>query len=159
MHFKKMESQDLEFLNQVRNLVAKEFLHDSRTFTIEETRRWYQETNPDFYMIWKEETLIGYFRLSNFSRANNNIYIGADIHPAHQGKGHAYQAYTMFIPKLFNMYDLHKISLEVLATNTRAINLYKRLGFVQEGIKREEVLKDGAYVDSIIMSILRNDRK
>ena len=47
--------------------------------------------------------------------------------------------------------------MEVLATNQRAINLYKKLGFDYEGTKRQEVLKGGVYVDSIIMSILKQD--
>jgi len=157
MHFKKLQEEDLAFLSEVRNLVAKEFLHDSRTFTLEETQQWYQKTNPDYYVIRDNEERLGYFRLSNYSEANRNIYIGADIHPKHQGKKYAYQAYREFLPKIFSMYDLHKISLEVLSTNTRAINFYKKIGFVQEGIKREEILKDGAYVDSIVMSILRNE--
>ena len=52
MHFKKLQEEDLAFLSEVRNLVAKEFLHDSRTFTLEETQQWYQKTNPDYYVIW-----------------------------------------------------------------------------------------------------------
>jgi RimJ/RimL family protein N-acetyltransferase len=38
-----------------------------------------------------------------------------------------------------------------------AYNLYKKLGFVDEGIKRQEVLKNGVYVDSVIMSMLRSE--
>ena len=64
-----------------------------------------------------------------------------------------------FIPHLFEKLDLHKISLEVLATNNRAINLYKKVGFKEEGTKREEILKKDQWVDSIIMSILKPEWK
>jgi RimJ/RimL family protein N-acetyltransferase len=45
----------------------------------------------------------------------------------------------------------------VLGSNSRAINLYYKLGFVKEGVKRQEVLKGTEYVDSIIMSILKSE--
>ena len=58
---------------------------------------------------------------------------------------------------LFKRNDLNKIYLEVLANNSRAIHLYEKLGFVLEGIKREDVLKNNQYIDSKIMSILKKE--
>jgi RimJ/RimL family protein N-acetyltransferase len=160
MKYTKICLYDLPFLRGVRNLYAEEFLHDSRTFTFEQTHHWFVSTKPNFWVIWEEDERVGYFRLSNYSKENHNIYIGADIHPAFAGKGLGYKAYKEFMEFLFSNeseYDLNKISLEVLATNSRAIHLYKKLGFVQEGCKRQEVLKGDTYVDSIIMSILKKD--
>ena len=159
MNFTRITQDDLEFLNQVRNLYASEYLHDSRTFTLEETKNWYLLSKPDYRIIWEDEKRVGYFRLSNYSKVNNNIYIGADIHPTYANKGIGYRAYTQFIPMLFEENNLNKISLEVLSTNKRAIHLYKKLGFLVEGIKREETLKNGVYIDSIIMSILKKEIK
>jgi RimJ/RimL family protein N-acetyltransferase len=159
MKFTKITFEDLAFLNGVRNLYAEEFLHDSRTFSLFETHGWFHRFNPDYWIIWEGEERAGYFRLSNHSKENRNIYIGADIHPGFAGIGLGYKSYKEFLNFLFNEgeYDLHKVSLEVLATNTRAIHLYKKLGFVQEGCKRQEVLKGDTYVDSIIMSILKDE--
>jgi RimJ/RimL family protein N-acetyltransferase len=155
--FKKIGLNDLEFLNKVRNEYAKEYLHDSRTFTLEETKNWYYKSNPEFWMIILDNNTVGYFRLSNYSKENKSIYIGADIAKEYTGKGIAKDAYNKFIPYAFTIYNLNKISLEVLGTNERAINLYNKLGFVKEGVKREEVLKNGIWVDSIIMSILKSE--
>ncbi len=47
---------------------------------------------------------------------------------------------------------IEKVSLGVLATNHRAIALYKKLGFVEEGRKIKEVkLYDNEYIDDILM--------
>ena len=157
LSFRRIEYNDLQFINNTRNQYAKEYLHDSRTFDIVETNNWYVTTKPDFWMITNKGGNIGYFRLSNHSIENKNIYIGADIASEFTGKGFAKEAYKLFIPFLFDLYNLNKISLEVLSTNERAINLYNKLGFKQEGIKRQEILKEDKFVDSIIMSILKEE--
>ena len=47
-----------------------------------------------------------------------------------------------------------RVELDVYATNTRAIALYERLGFVHEGVKRRTRKLDGAYDDGVIMGLL-----
>lgn len=48
-----------------------------------------------------------------------------------------------------------RIELFVRATNTRAIELYRRFGFVEEGLLRERVrLPDGRRVDDLVMARL-----
>lgn len=154
LSFIKITNGDLLFLNEVRNECAFEYLHDSRTFTLDETIKWFEHTNPDFWIIWYNGERIGYFRTSNHSIINKNIYIGADLHKDYRGKGLAYESYLKFIPFLFKEFDLHKISLEVLETNQRAINLYEKLGFEFEGVKRDEVFKNGVWINSVMMSII-----
>ncbi len=46
------------------------------------------------------------------------------------------------------------LELEVFADNARAQHVYEKLGFVQQGIRREVFLKDRRFVDSIMMSLL-----
>lgn len=157
MKFRPLQITDAGFLNRIRNLYASDYLHDSRTFTLPETEDWLIKTQPDFWIIEISSDSIGYFRLSEHSLVNKNIMIGADIAPEWCGKGYGELAYRSFIPKLFVDYDLNKISLEVLSTNIPAQNLYKKLGFVVEGTKRQEILKGNTFVDSIIMSILKEE--
>ena len=47
-----------------------------------------------------------------------------------------------------------RIELEVFASNTRAITLYEKLGFVQEGVKRRARKLDGEYDDIVQMAIV-----
>lgn len=157
INFRKLILEDIPLLNEIRNVYANDYLHDSRAFSVAQSIAWFKTNNPDYYAILLNEKMIGYFRLSNYSVENKNLYLGADIHPEFCGLGYANQAYKKFIPFLFKEYNLNKISLEVLSTNERAINLYKKLGFVFEGIKRKEILKNGNWIDSIIMSMLREE--
>lgn len=154
--FTTMQHEDLPFFNEVRNL-SREFLHDNSEYTLEETESWFSGTKPSFFIIWKDFRKIGYFRTSNLSKKNKNIYIGADLHPDFRGKGHGYSSYIEFINNVFEKNDTHKISLEVLATNQVAISLYKKLGFIHEGCKRQEVSRGDEFIDSNIMSLLREE--
>jgi RimJ/RimL family protein N-acetyltransferase len=52
---------------------------------------------------------------------------------------------------------LHRISLSVFAFNPRAKRVYEKCGFVQEGVARDALFWDGAWVDSINMSVLSSD--
>jgi RimJ/RimL family protein N-acetyltransferase len=47
-----------------------------------------------------------------------------------------------------------RIELEVLASNTAAIRLYQKLGFVHEGVKRRARYLDGAWEDNVLMALL-----
>ena len=47
-----------------------------------------------------------------------------------------------------------RLELSVYADNTRAITLYQRFGFRQEGLHRGYALRDGAYVDALSMARL-----
>jgi RimJ/RimL family protein N-acetyltransferase len=49
-----------------------------------------------------------------------------------------------------------RIELGVFAGNARAAALYRKAGFVEEGIKRRAILIDGVFHDEIIMARFRN---
>jgi hypothetical protein len=53
----KITKNDLPFLNEVRNECAEKYLHNSRKFSIEETISWFEETNPDYYIILLNEII------------------------------------------------------------------------------------------------------
>lgn len=153
----KLTRSDIPFFNLVRNQCAVEYLHCSTLFSIEDSYNWFDTNNPDYYLITYNFEKIGYFRTSNYSSQNNNMYIGSDLHYNWRGKGLGYKSYLKFIPFIFKKYKLNKISLEVLTTNVIAINLYKKLGFVFEGTKRKEIFKNDEYIDSNIMSMLYSE--
>lgn len=148
IRFRIITEADLSFLNEVRNDCV-EYLHDSRTFTLEETKEWFRSKRPKYWIIWKGEIRIGYFRTSKYE--NRSIYVGADLHKDYQGKGLGYESYVKFLPFIFNYFDIDTVKLEVFESNNRAINLYKKLGFIETD--RFLVPKNNGWAKSIQMSI------
>jgi hypothetical protein len=52
---------------------------------------------------------------------------------------------------------VHRVELQALATNSRAINCYLACGFRQEGVRREAELYPDGWKDFIVMGILRSE--
>lgn len=49
---------------------------------------------------------------------------------------------------------IKRIELTVVETNVRAVNLYKKYGFVVEGIKQKSIMIDGNYYNELMMARL-----
>ena len=54
---------------------------------------------------------------------------------------------------------MNRLWLSVLEYNLRAINLYKKIGFTQEGVSREAIFKNGKFENYVMMSLLKSDEK
>ena len=52
---------------------------------------------------------------------------------------------------------LHRLELTVMAHNERAISLYRKMGFVEEGLSVDSLYVDGRYVDELDMAKILDD--
>lgn len=150
---------DLGFVNVVRNQ-SREFLHDNREFSLDDTYYWYRTTKPKWFIINLEDynldMPIGYFRTKKLN--SRIIEIGADIDPYFQGKGFGKKAYIQFINYLFNEKKYQDITLEVLANNTKAYSLYRSLGFnVNNESMPIEIIRGRERILSISMELSKED--
>lgn len=73
------------------------------------------------------------------------------------GKHYDTEAIQLALYYAFGTNKLHRVELEVLSSNKRAVKAYKSLGFVQEGVKRDASYFNHEYHDLIIMSVLENE--
>ncbi|MER6947205.1 GNAT family protein [Nonomuraea sp. NPDC000554] len=73
------------------------------------------------------------------------------------GKGYGTEAITLVLDHVFAATPLHRVSLEVYAFNERARHVYKKVGFVEEGVHRDALLWDGEWHDAVTMAVLRTD--
>ena len=73
------------------------------------------------------------------------------------GKGFGREATILMLDYAFNTLNLNRIQLHVSTENQRAVKLYKKLGFQEEGTLRQAMYHQGRYVDFYVMGILRSD--
>jgi len=72
------------------------------------------------------------------------------------GKGYAKEASISVINFCFKKLLLRKINLGVIDNNTKGLNLYKSIGFVEEGRFIKHELIGGAYSDKIRMALFND---
>ncbi len=96
--------------------------------------------------------LAGYISLQNINYIDRTGDFGIILREKFRGKGLTKEAIELFFTYLKNHLNIRKINLKVLASNEIAINLYKKLGFIEEGFMREQVYIKNTYKDVLIMS-------
>lgn len=105
-----------------------------------------------------ENSILGLVSLININfincMAEFHIMIG-DLR--NRGKGIGYFSTTEILNHAFNNLNLNRIELSVLENNTSAFKLYEKVGFKTEGVKRQSTYKNGEFVDSIMMSVLKEE--
>jgi putative acetyltransferase len=87
-------------------------------------------------------------------RRRHAMAIGMQVQPAWQRQGVGALLLQSLCDYADNWLGLLRLELEVYADNHKAQALYKRFGFVEEGVHRCHALRDGAYVDSLSMARL-----
>ena len=74
-----------------------------------------------------------------------------------QGKGFATEATRRALSYAFRILNLHKVYLVVDTANEGAAHIYRKVGFVDEGVLREEYFSAGHYRDATRMAIFQRD--
>jgi RimJ/RimL family protein N-acetyltransferase len=153
-----MEEEDLEFLRIMHNDgETLKWLTDIFQVTKEEQHSWFLKMSTTrnvrrYVAIEKKSNyIIGVARLDEIDLVNKNAVIGVDIKLESRRQGFAYETYNCLIDYAFNSLNLHRLSLVTLENNVGARNLYLKLGFEEEGIRAEAILRDGKYINLICM--------
>jgi putative acetyltransferase len=85
-------------------------------------------------------------------RRRHTANIGMGVHDDYAGNGVGQQLMDAAINLADNWHNLLRLELTVYTDNDRAIRLYKRCGFEQEGVLRKYAFRDGGYIDALTMA-------
>jgi RimJ/RimL family protein N-acetyltransferase len=95
--------------------------------------------------------------LHELDAVNDNARLGVILRQEMWGQGLAGEALCGLMDHAFRAMRLHKVYLNVFASNAGGIHLYERLGFVREGVLRSEYKLRGGYQDLVRMSLLADE--
>lgn len=105
-----------------------------------------------------DDRILGLVSLTNIDYINRSAQFHIMIGDSdNQGKGIGTFAVTKMLDHAFKNMNLYRIELGVLESNSRAIHLYEKVGFVHEGTKRNSNYKNGTFVNMRIYSILKEE--
>jgi len=84
--------------------------------------------------------------------------LGAGIgEPGYTGGGYGTDALLLCVEYAFRWLDFHKLWLGTMSLNARVLRQMEKVGFHQEGARREAWLADGVYYDDVIFAVLNEE--
>jgi RimJ/RimL family protein N-acetyltransferase len=114
-----------------------------------------------WFVIEADAKLIGQCGLFNFDALHgigHNCELGIAIgDKSYWNHGYGREAIGLLLDYAFRHWNLHRVGLKTNSDNLRAIRCYLACGFVEEGRLRQAEWRDGHYVDTVLMGILRED--
>ena len=79
------------------------------------------------------------------------------MRPAYRGRGYGTEAIELVLGFAFDGLGLHRIGLQVLTINARAMSLYENLGFRVEGRLRDAYRDGDGWCDGVVMGLLEDE--
>ncbi len=111
-----------------------------------------------FAIETKDGQHIGNTGLHNASSENRSADLGIMIGEKEcWGHGYGTDALRTLVRFGIEEMNLNRIALDVYDFNERAIASYLKCGFVEEGRRRNDIFREGRYIDVVMMSVLRED--
>ncbi len=113
----------------------------------------------EFVILALPERLpVGTIGLSHIDPLHRNAEYGILLgEPSFRGRGIAQAASKKILKFAFRELALHRVFLRVMAHNDAALRLYDRIGFVREGVMREQVIIGDVPRDIVVMGILESE--
>jgi ribosomal-protein-alanine N-acetyltransferase len=83
--------------------------------------------------------------------------IGYELAPEHWGRGLIVEALRAIVRYGFAELGLHRVEANLDPANVRSARALEKLGFVREGVLRQNWFYDGAYTDSAAYGLLASE--
>lgn len=167
IHLTKIEKEDMKDL--YRWFSNEEFLKYYDYYPpvplsqkqVDEMFDYYEKSKKSqVFAIKSEGVIIGVAGFDDIIEENRvaTLFIGLGDESS-RGRGYGREAMRLLLDYGFNNLNFHRIQLNVLEFNEKAIILYERCGFKREGIFREFVLRDGRRYNLLLYGLLKSEWK
>lgn len=129
-------------------------------------RNWVEEKsikdNTNLYLaicLLDNNDMIGYFSVTNIDLRNLKVDLGGMIigDKSLWGKGYAKETFIAVVDYLFAQYPIHKITNYMLEEHKVTVKMTESIGFTYDGIKRDDIFKNGEFKSVLIYSMLRDE--
>ncbi|QAX85981.1 UDP-4-amino-4,6-dideoxy-N-acetyl-beta-L-altrosamine N-acetyltransferase [Pseudomonas sp. DTU12.3] len=140
---------------------VRKYMYTSHEISEQEHANWLNSLkgNPrqQVFVVIKDEQAVGVVSLN----AINVLHKSADwafyLDVGLQGKGLGSVVEFWMLDYAFGVAGLEKLNCEVLAMNSAVVKMHQKFGFEVEGVRRQNVVKDGVRVDVVLLGISKNE--
>ncbi len=165
INLRALEPEDLELLYEWENnesywIISNTVVPFSK-FTL---KRYLENSHKNIYEtgqlrlmidIIDDKKPIGAIDLFDFDPFHKRAGLGILIaDEKERKKGFATMALKCLISYCFNTLQLHQLYCNILSNNGESIDLFKKLGFIQIGIKKEWINTSDGYLDEYMFQLI-----
>lgn len=165
LHFLDIATLDNERLMQVlairnqpgvrRNMYTEHIIEAEEHFAWRDRLRAARDAR--FFAVVHDGEVVGGVGASSINVVHRRADLGIYLSESCQGRGIGSALERQFLTKAFDEFGIEKLNCEVISFNERALRLYKKCGFRQEGVRRDHVIRDGKKYDAILLGITKGE--
>ncbi|MFB6191939.1 MAG: GNAT family N-acetyltransferase [Haloarculaceae archaeon] len=124
----------------------------------EEVREKGEESTAAPCAIRAEGEVVGWASTALHDERARAAMLAYYVLPGWQGRGYASEAARLLADYAFDELNARRLEAHVLADNPASVRVLEKLGFLEEGRKRDAYYKDGEYRDAVIYGLLAEER-
>jgi diamine N-acetyltransferase len=162
-----LEPEDLELLYEWENNLSYWIISNTVVpFSKYTLKRYLENSHKSIYETGqlrlmidhiRDNTPIGTIDIFDFDPFHKRAGLGILIaREDYRRKGYASMAIRCLVDYCFKTLQLHQIYCNILANNCESMDLFKKAGFVQSGIKKDWIKTSDGYLDEYIFQLISN---
>ena len=140
---------------------VRKFMYTSHEISEQEHANWLASlqgnSRQQVFVVIKDEQAVGVVSLN----AINVLHKSADwafyLDVGLQGKGLGSVIEFWMLDYAFDVAGLEKLNCEVLAMNAAVVKMHQKFGFEIEGVRRQNILREGARIDVVLLGITKDE--
>ena len=160
-----LEPEDLELLYGWENNISYWTISNTIVpFSKYTLKRYLEDSHKSIYETGQvrlmidhiaDNATIGTIDIFDFDPFHKRAGVGILIaNEQYRRKGFASMALKCLINYSFNTLLLHQLHCSILSNNSESIDLFKKVGFIQSGIKKEWIRSSDGYMDEYIFQMI-----
>jgi len=100
---------------------------------------------------------VGALNLNSINERNGTFSIGMQVGIEYRGRGYGTAAMRILLKYAFLERRLNKFNVWCVEGNVASITMMKKLGCVQEGVRRQILYSGGRYLDGILFGLTKDE--
>lgn len=152
------KTEDARCIVEAEQEIAQEpgyFCSQPSELSEKNVRQTIESSHGIYLVAEKEWSLVGHAFLAilDLQSLRHVAQLNIVVHKGHQAQGIGTNLMEKIIEWAKQSSTVEKIELNVRASNTRAIALYQKMGFSEEGCLKRHVKAGDQYIDDLVMAL------
>lgn len=149
-------------VRQLRNQPdVRKFMYTDHEISEDEHLNWLEglraSSRQQVFVVLIEGAAAGVVSLSAINTTHRTADWAFYLDTTLQGKGLGSQVELWMLDHAFGAAALEKLNCEVLEINPAVIKMHQKFGFVIEGVRRENIIRDGKRIGVVLLGITKSE--